>query len=1518
MSKRRILSFILCAAMLGACLPGRFALAAEEKTQRTAYLHAQGENPSETPDVSNVYMGENTDLYFAVDNPNKGDYENGVHKEPQYDMNGYTLTVYFDPAYFDYASDTSAPIDYTVPDKNLDTSGIGSEETGSGEVDDVPTEAGYYAYRQGSGSKVISGKTYKSAYLTVFFSGGYVPQKKEGSLWYNLCKLPLKPLKTGSTTVFFDTSGEEGETLELFAKNKSEELNEQTFEYAAVNGGYHNIVIKDKSKPAAPNANPPAGSYTEKQYVELTAEPGCKIWYSLDGREPSIEYTGDPIEIEMSAVIRCYAERISDGKKSNTISFEYRILPKAPYLFADKNGTKALIPNIYNENNVFKVYAADKNVFGNIDDGSEVYYTFSGISEENITLGTDPETEWVKLDKRNPSIDITKKRTVRLITDKMGEFSEVSEYHLGVKPEKVSANYPSGEYDGKIDVSLSCVTTGAKIYYTTDGSDPIANGMEYHGTITFAKDTTLRAVALYDGIYSEVSSFYYIFKGYDDYGVDAFYPPGGYEGSVSVTLTAHNPENKIEYRLDGDTEWHEYSNETWTFDKDTVVYARAVDKNGVEGETYRFDYYIKPLPPQFAPESTQFTNASEITVYCVESTKDTTDRFDLYYTVDGSDPVTSTTRIKADDSSDSAVIEITKYTVVSAVVLKDKMTYSNVVTHSYDIVTKKPTRPLTTLAPGRYIRKIGTDEGFSTQFMPVPNGTDIYYTVSHDGSFLPDPIPNTSETIKYEGNPIEVKGHTIIKAIAVNIFGIKSDVGIFEYIVAPETPFAAPSAVIGGDRLPVVPVSAVKGSTVKYEINGFENRFECADGNFYIDTRTGSAYKDKECTIPLGTVNPSVLSAPAVLNISAELDGIESDTNRYTYSLNQNASEIAPPYADKDTGEYEEIKADDDNNLLIINLYSLNNGDKIQYRTDNNAEWETGTTVKIKQDTILQIRSEKNGVYSSVISYVYTFIPLAPVITLPSGRYLVSDNKTTEIEYDGRAPSDKIADGTYSIWFRKNGDKQDFHYNDQAPSINHTMSFKAYVYNSKTGRTSKNTIHYYIIESDGAASGSVYVASPYDVSRISADVLDTGEYAKGIKLLTQNKNASIHYFYTYTQLDMPDSITTQNLVYDNTPITVNPSMTSITITAWLEDADGRIANSDFTHTIEFVHLNVPQTSLGSEKVEYSSGTKYTIINDYPDDENILLYYTLDGTDPVSSNTRKLYNGEELTITEAVTVKAVYLSVCGKCVECKNDNPEGCWSKVYGKTGTYRYTIPTVIRTGGGGGGGTKTVDKTRKYTKDIFGNEHPTHIGYINGYPDGSVKPDGEITREEMAAVLYRITNHEYEKPFVATGEAFPDVTMSRWSAHDIEYMTDKDVIYGYPDGEFKPANNLTRAEFATLICRFAKLEDTDEEIDFPDMSTQHWAYDYVARLAASGLMQGYEDGTYRPEREITRAEVMTVVNKLLGRKPSEPYVKSLGYNPYNDIDKDKWHYVTVLEATITHNYYLDNDGWEIKWEDCK
>ena len=1541
MLKKRVLSLFLCIIMVLSML--NMGVFAEETppTHRTVYLHAQDETfPNGTTNNSTVYKGEVADVYFAVDNPNRGRFEDGVHLDPQYDMNGYTLRICFDPYYFEFAGSDSAPIDYAIPDFNFDTSGKGDEDLGEDTGSDVPQSVGYYVYKHdGRELYTLGNKTYKTAFITVFYSGGYVPQKKDTQLWYNLAKLSLMPINTGSTDVFIDIdSGVEGRALELFAKNLNDELSEQTFDFNAVNGGVHHILIKDRTKPAPPIAIPTEGTYPQKVTVELTQDENCIIYYTDDGSDPATSSTKikyeEPIDITIDTLIRTCAFRESDGKYSNTVDYDYDIVPDRPYLFdSDVIGNTDLTPDRDSRNSKFVVYVSDKDVFGKISDDSEVYYTFSATADaKNPQIGTDHETGWVKVEKQTPYIEIDQKRTVRLITGKMGKFSEAATYWFAIKPAMPEASPDSGEYDTKIDVTLSCETEGATIWYTTDGTDPKTSrtAREYSGIpITISKDTTLRIISQYDGEWSDTNSYYYLIATPDTFGVDAFYPPGVYEGSVNVTLTPNNPEYTVLYH-DGDGKWKEYT-EVLVIDSDTDITAKVVEYNDDgsiknEGGEDVFRYKIKPLPPEFAPESTQFTNAHEVTIYTPESNEDTTSRFTLFYTLDGSDPITSKKRIKADEAPDSAVIEINKYTVITAVVLKDGESYSNVVKHSYDIVKMKPVKPLTTLAPGYYVHEIG-GEGYSTQFMPVHDETQIYYTVCYDGGLCPDPVPNTEGTYPYNGTEfIDIKGNTVIKAVAVNSVGVKSDIGIFEYIITPEAPKAAPSATLKEDKFPVVPVDAVKGCTVKYKIGEFENEFVNEDDErFYIDTQTGNAYRDKECTQRLGDENDSENTGKSVtLDISAELDGVESDTNRYIYNLSSNDDVIAPPYADKETGTYEERSIDTENNLLEVRLYSLNTGGEIQYRLDNDGEWQTyneNSSLLFKKDTVLQIRYARDGKFSPVVSYVYNFIPLPPVITLASGTY--SEEQTTSLDFDSMAPADKIepkfsGDAVYSIWYRQNGDKKDYKYTGQERDIDHTMSFKAYVLNKETGRVSKSTIHYYIIESGNGASGSVYIAYPYDVERISASLLGKGDYAEGIKLLTQNKTAEIHYKYSYTRTD-EQVIQTKDAVYDiERPIIPTALMEDITIVAWLEDENGRIPDSEGVFKIDFVHLGIPATSLEiSGKVEFPKNTKYTLIDEHEDDPSVILYYTLDGSDPTDENNQKriAYAGEELTLTGAVTVKAVYYSSCGKCVE-------NCWHGVYGDVGTYKYTVPTKVHVssgGSGGGGGSSVVDKTRKYTKDIFGNEHPTHVGYINGYPDGSVQPDGYITREEMAAILYRVTNHEYEKPFAVTGDVFPDVEKERWSVKEIEYMSDKDVIYGYPDGEFKPARNLTRAEFAALIFRFTGIDEAkNDKNPFSDLEESHWAYDEILALNESGLVEGYEDKTFKPENNITRAEVMTVMNKILGRKPLESYVKSLGFNPYNDLKEEKWYYVIVLEATITHNYWLDKSGYEYKWEDWK
>ena len=361
-------------------------------------------------------------------------------------------------------------------------------------------------------------------------------------------------------------------------------------------------------------------------------------------------------------------------------------------------------------------------------------------------------------------------------------------------------------------------------------------------------------------------------------------------------------------------------------------------------------------------------------------------------------------------------------------------------------------------------------------------------------------------------------------------------------------------------------------------------------------------------------------------------------------------------------------------------------------------------------------------------------------------------------------------------------------------------------------------------------------------------------------------------------------------------------------------------NSDGKYEVKNIEdMDAPVTSLykkDKKTTSYATGTNYTLINDYSDNDKIVLFYTLDGSNPTTSTKRKVYNGEKLKINNAVTVKTVYMKACGECENCTAGKYSECTAPVYGQIGTYKYTVKKK-NSNAGSSTGTSTRGVTysgRTYTSDIFGVEHKSHDAYINGYADGTVKPDGKITREEIAAILYRVSNDA--SAIVASGNKFNDVSADRWSASAIEFMARIGVINGYTDGSFKPSNNLTRAEFTALVSRFANLSNNGTNKIYNDIDASNWAYKYVMELSNAGYMNGYEDGSFRPESEITRAEVVTVINKIIGRNPSAEYVKTLS-SGFSDLSSDAWYYTNVMEATTTHEYYLTN-GIETKWENIK
>ncbi len=1587
MAYKKVISVLLSFVLLLSLLPTASADNSIDLNKiRKVYLHANGVNPYETVNSSEVKVGERFNLYFAVDNPDMGEYDStpiedapyikqaiadaeareivytrkaaeekadelGItdpaerdakiqeyidanlerniitaktreeaiarHKQPYYDLNGYSVKIYYDGEYFEYSpeDDTaySGNINYTIPGADIPLGTTGSENLDGTDYSNVINSVGYSPRFYGSGVDSLTGLNY--AYVHVYFSGSFLPREENPDNWYNLCAIPLRPKKTGSSVVYIGSSSDYG--VKLYAKHSENENFEPLFTQTAVNGGYHTINIVNQVKPNPPVADIPEGRYTAGVLVNLSCStPDCDIYYSTNGVDFS-KYT-EAIAISATTEITAYSVKKNDSTAiSNYSFFKYNIIPEKPILFEDNGGVKTEITSSYFKDEAFTLYADNKIPYDSTAFPADltIYYTYS---QEEFVVGTDPYTYWMPLSKSDGQpLLVTENNTVRLVAVKENanskEISDVSVYNLGIQPAVVTADPVSGSYDAPFSVSLNVSTNDAEIYYTSDGSDPAANGTKYiPDSIVITENTVIRAVAKKNGVYGEDSTFSYTISNPAPPAVTASPIPGEYKGSVNVSLVSKDGDN-ILYSTDNGATWNSYDKPIYSED-DIIIKAKSEEDSNPT--VYTFKYKVVPASPVFSPETTTFIAADEVTVYSPETTPQNTSDYTLYYTLDGTDP--KTYGEKAPDGPDTVVIPVDDWIEITAVVKKGNK-WSEVVTERYDVISDKPTDPQVTLEPGSYIKKIG-GEDITVQFIPPGPNTEIYYSCSYGNTPTPDPVTGVNP---YDDQPIVLEGAVTIKAISKNmVYNTTSEICIFEYYIKPEAPKAAIES--GALNNTLIPVYSPEGTVLKYKSGDFENTIENVPELIYIDIASGNAYDAPGGNI-LGNFNQTPSFQDEVeLVLEAVLNGVSSGNRIYNYKYDTSA--LSAPYADKLSGIYEETNADGNNNFLVVSLKSNNpSGTEIEYKL-NSGEWQIYTEpVLLNKDSVLYTRAVKQNLQSAVSSYVYEFVPPAPIITLPSGNYLFG--RKTTIKLKDNLPDNR----TYTIKSRSNTNEEATDMdtgNGVQRTLTESTAFKAYVVNEK-GKRSANTFRYYII-TDDAISSAVYVADPYTVASgkkklISKHLLSEELYNDGIHLKTAYPGATINYSYTVIKKGTPPA-TTNIMPYDpNLPIAVTAAMDSVIITAYLTDINNvKIPDSDCIFTYEFVQLEIPVTDLylaDSSKIEYPSTTKFKFVNHYEEDPTVSLYYTTDPdvTKPDKTNSYLYVWGEEIPVASNLTVTAVYFKGCGstECTDCYSGNFDDCKYGLYGDAGVYKYTIPTVTSGGttGGGGGGGATV---RKYTKDIFLNEHPTHIGYINGYPDGSVKPDGDITREEMSAILYRITNHDYEKPFVATGTVFPDVEASRWSAHDVEYMAQNAVVLGYPDGEFKPSRNLTRAEFAALIFRFTGIKRAEINNQFTDLENTHWAYKEILSLIHSGFMEGYPDKTYKPEKNITRAEVMTVINKILGRKPLESYVKSLKFNPYNDLFIDKWYYVTVLEATITHNYWLDTKGYEYKWEDVK
>ena len=241
------------------------------------------------------------------------------------------------------------------------------------------------------------------------------------------------------------------------------------------------------------------------------------------------------------------------------------------------------------------------------------------------------------------------------------------------------------------------------------------------------------------------------------------------------------------------------------------------------------------------------------------------------------------------------------------------------------------------------------------------------------------------------------------------------------------------------------------------------------------------------------------------------------------------------------------------------------------------------------------------------------------------------------------------------------------------------------------------------------------------------------------------------------------------------------------------------------------------------------------------------------------------------------------------------------------------------KSSGGGGGGShdkdddKDKDKAPDKTPDALNGED--HFNYIVGDADGKVHPERNITRAEVASIFFRLLQDDVREKNLTDQNPFNDVFTDDWFNVAVSTMYDMDIVYGRDNNNFDPNAYITRAEFAAIAARFDSEGYSGENL-FTDIDG-HWAANQINRAAEKGWISGYPDGTFGPDRYITRAEAVTMINRVLNRLPESADALHEDMNVFPDnMDTTAWYYLAIQEATSSHEYEKDKDGVYETWTD--
>ena len=290
-----------------------------------------------------------------------------------------------------------------------------------------------------------------------------------------------------------------------------------------------------------------------------------------------------------------------------------------------------------------------------------------------------------------------------------------------------------------------------------------------------------------------------------------------------------------------------------------------------------------------------------------------------------------------------------------------------------------------------------------------------------------------------------------------------------------------------------------------------------------------------------------------------------------------------------------------------------------------------------------------------------------------------------------------------------------------------------------------------------------------------------------------------------------------------------------------------------------------------------------------------------------------------------TVAAVPASVSGSKDGVNGTFSFNGWKKDDGTvlTGEQKLTADLTLHgvwtftkksSGGGGGGGRKpTVTIPDDVPTGLNGDDH---YAYIVGYPDKTVRPQNGITRAEVATIFFRLLTDEIRNANSTKSNSYADVDRGAWYNHAVSTLSAMGIVKGDTKGKFNPNASITRAEFAAIAARFDDKANTTAA-DFSDIAS-HWAKNEISAASNNGWINGYPDGTFKPDNHITRAEAMTLVNRVLKRLPeTRDDLRDDMIKWSDNSDASQWFYLAVQEATNSHYYKTKENKFE-KWTELR